>query len=101
MNSFYQGRKYPFSNPLANALVILVGILAIGASLVIGFFTFLFLGALVLVLAAVVSIRVWWFRRRMRARAGKDKPQPGDNVSVDVIEGEYHVVSTHNEGRKP
>ena len=90
----YRGRKYSFSNPLANALVVLVGILAIGASLVLGFIAFVTLGSLVLILAAIVGIRVWWFKRRLR-RAGRDAdPRPASPGQVEVIEGEYRVVST-------
>ncbi len=84
-------RGIPVGNPIANALVIIVGALAIGASIVLGFFAFLVLGSIVLVLGAIISLRVWWFNRRLRSSmqgaAGKNpRPESG------VIEGEYTVV---------
>lgn len=94
MTQYSHGHRYPFSNPLANALVVLVGALAVGASIVLGFFAFIFLGALILVLAAIVGIRVWWFNRKIRRQMGDGStPGPGGSaVHVEVIEGEYHVV---------
>ena len=56
-------RGFTAGSPLASALVIIVGSLAIAASIVVGFFAFMILGSLLLVLAAVVSIRLWWFRQ--------------------------------------
>ena len=94
MDQFYQGRKLPFSNPLANALVVLVGALAIGASILLGFIAFVMLGSLILILAAIVGIRVWWFNRKMRRSGGAKaaSPEAGRPVQVEVIEGEFQVV---------
>lgn len=93
MSSYYQGRKMPFSNPLANALVVLVGALAIGASIVLGFIAFVALGTLLLVLAAIVAIRVWWFNRKLRRGAGPGGPaKPDADVQIKVIEGEFQVL---------
>lgn len=98
MAPIHQTRRFPFSNPLANALVAVVGVLAVGASLVLGFLAFVTLGVLLLVLVAVVGIRVWWFNRRFRGRAGPSTKhsEAGAEQSSDVriIEGEYRVVST-------
>ncbi len=94
MNQFYQSRKFPFSNPLANALVVIVGALAIGASIVLGFIAFVTLGSLLLVLAAIIGIRVWWFNRKLARRARKPRSSADRPVRVEVIEGEYRVVST-------
>lgn len=96
MDHYYQGRKFPFSNPLANALVVLVGALAIGASIVLGFIAFVTLGSLILVLAAIVGIRVWWFKRKMRRQGGaSQRPSAGKGaVQVEIIEGEFKVVQT-------
>ena len=84
-------RGIPAGNPIANALVVIVGALAIGASIVLGFFAFVVLGSIVLVLAAIIGLRVWWFNRKLRSQAGvqppPDQPPPGG-----IIEGEYHVV---------
>ena len=42
-------RGIPAGNPIANALVVIAGALAIGASIVLGFFAFVVLGSIVLV----------------------------------------------------
>ena len=84
-------RGIPAGNPIANVFVVIIGALAIGASIVLGFFAFVVLGSIVLVLGAIVGLRVWWFNRKLRNQPGMGKPQqpapPGG-----VIEGEYHVV---------
>ena len=84
-------RGFPAGNPIANALVVVVGALVIGASVVLGFFAFLVLAGIVLVLGAIISLRVWWFNRKLRREMGKQPPQSG-SASLHVIEGEYHVV---------
>ena len=89
-NTIYT-RGFSAGNPIANALVVIVGALAIAASIVLGFVAFVVLGSVILVLAAIVSIRIWWFNRRLRRRGtgpgGPEQQPPGG-----VIEGEYHVV---------
>lgn len=88
------GRRFPLGNPLANALVVLVGALAIGASVVLGFIAFVVLASLVLVLAAIIGIRVWWLNRKLAARARRGEAAPETStVQVHVIEGEYKDVS--------
>ena len=84
-------RGIPVGNPIANALVVVVGALFIGASIVLGFFAFLVLAGIVLVLGAIVSLRVWWFNRKLRREMDKQPSQPG-SARLHVIEGEYHVV---------
>ncbi len=88
-SSTYRGM--PAGNPIANALVVIVGALAIGVSIVLGFFAFVVLAGIVLVLGSIIAIRVWWFSRQLRKQAGEEpasqNPPPGG-----VIEGEYHVV---------
>ncbi len=84
-------RGIPAGNPIANALVIIVGALAIGASIVLGFVAFVVLGSIVLILGAIIGLRVWWLNRRLRKQAGTEVP-PRNRPSGGVIEGEYHVV---------
>ncbi len=80
-------RGFPAGNPIANIFVIVVGALAIGVSVVLGFFAFIVLGSIVAVLAAVVGLRLWWLNRKLRGQ------RPPDNASTGgVIEGEYRVV---------
>jgi len=84
-------RGIPAGNPIANALVVIVGALAIGVSIVLGFFAFVVLAGIVLVLGSVIAIRVWWFSRRLRKQAGQETA-PQSQAPGGVIEGEYHVV---------
>lgn len=86
-------RSVPFGNPVANALVVIVGTLVIGASVVLGFFAFLVIASVVLVLGAIVSLRVWWFNRKLRRTPANQAPPPG-SARLHVIEGEYHVVKS-------
>ena len=82
----------PARNPVANVFVIIAGALVIGASIVLGFFAFVVLSAVVLVTAALIGLRVWWLKRKIeRGHAGKGSQQ-GHAARVDVIEGEYKVV---------
>ena len=91
LNQFSANRGFPAGNPIANALVIVVGALVIGASLVLGFVAFIVLSVILMILAAVVGIRLWWFRRKYAKTAGDGKPgEP--RGSSGVIEGEYRVV---------
>ena len=83
---------FPAGNPIANVLVIIVGAPVIGASIVLGFFAFLILSAIVLMSAAVVGLRVWWLKRKMARGGGAQGPDAAVRTRVDVIEGEYRVV---------
>jgi len=84
-------RGIPAGNPIANALVVIAGALAIGVSIVLGFFAFVVLGSIVLVLGAIIGLRVWWFNRKLRSHPGM-KQEPDQTPPGGVIEGEYHVV---------
>lgn len=86
-------RGFPAGKPLANALVIVVGSLVIAASIVLGFFVFVILGSVLLVMGAVFGIRLWWLRHRIAKSAASVSPgkRPGA-AGRQTIEGEYHVV---------
>ncbi len=47
-------------------LVVIVGALVIGATIVLGIVAFVVLGGIILVLAAVLGVRMWWLGRRAR-----------------------------------
>jgi hypothetical protein len=86
-------RGFPAGSPIASALVIIVGSLVIAASIVVGFFAFIFLGSLLLLLAAAVSIRLWWIRRKLaKDPAFQAPPVSRADETRQTIEGEYHVV---------
>lgn len=93
MNAQFSKRQLPAGNPLANALVVIVGALAIAASFVLGVAALIVLGSIVLVFAALVGIRVWWFNRHLsrQVRSGQQKNSGGQ---TEIIEGEYHFIST-------
>ena len=91
MNNSSFNRGIPAGNPIANALVVIVGALAIGASIVLGFFAFVVLGSIILVFGAIIALRVWWFNRKLVKQA-KSQPSPQQQPGGGVIEGEYHVV---------
>jgi fatty acid desaturase len=95
-------RGFPAGNPLANALVIVVGTLVIAASIVLGFVVFVILGSVLLVIAAIFGVRLWWFRHRMTKSAahGGSKQRTRD-VGRHTIEGEYHVVVDERDREPP
>jgi membrane protein implicated in regulation of membrane protease activity len=75
-------------NPLANILVVIVGAIVIGVSIVLGFFAFLALSVVILLAATVIGVRAWW--------AGRKAPQNVETGTVtdgEYIEGEFHVVN--------
>jgi predicted lipid-binding transport protein (Tim44 family) len=82
----------PVGNPIANILVVIAGVLAIGVSIVLGFFAIVALGALILVTAAVIGLRVWWFNRKLRQQSPSDRDTARRKPPAGVIEGEYRVV---------
>jgi len=88
-------RGFPAGNPIANVFVVLVGALAIGVSLVLGFVAFIVLGSIVAVLASVIGLRLWWFNRKLKGQAaGTPGNRPGSKPTAPggVIEGEFRVV---------
>ena len=88
-------RGFPAGNPIANALVIIVGTLAIAASIIIGFVAFVVLASIVLVMAAVVGIRLWWFNRKHRGA-----PPPRTRRDDGAIEGEFIVITREESDRR-
>ena len=88
----YSSRNLSANNPLANLLVIVVGTMVIAASIVLGFFAFVVVASIVLVLAAVIRIRLWW---QNRGRQGNPAP---NKSSGGVIEGEFSVVADDRDG---
>jgi hypothetical protein len=85
-------KGFPAGNPVANVLVIIVGALAIGVSIVLGFFAFVVLSGVILIMAAVIGIRLWWFNRKLQQSNPDFAGTPRTKPTGGVIEGEYIVV---------
>jgi membrane protein implicated in regulation of membrane protease activity len=80
--------------------VIIVGTLAIAASVVLGFFAFVVLGSVLVILAAVIGIRLWWFKRKMRSSPEfQEAVRRRSGSAHETIEGEYHVVIDERDDR--
>jgi uncharacterized membrane protein YphA (DoxX/SURF4 family) len=100
LNNQFNNKQFPLGNPLANVLVVIVGALVMGVSLVLGVVAFVALAGLVLVLAAIIGIRIWWFKRKL----GKQYSASGNAQAVrpehiQIIEGEYRDVSRPDEDK--
>lgn len=92
-------RGFPAGNPIANIFVILVGALAIGVSVVLGFVAFIVLGSIVAVLLAFIGLRLWWFNRKLGAKAGHRRAN-NQSATGGVIEGEFHVIEDDRDSRR-
>jgi hypothetical protein len=102
VNADFRNRQLPYSNPLANALVVIVGVLAIAISFVIGVFALI---AAVVILGAIIGLRLFWTNRRPRKARGSEnagrRPVRGNAGNPAVIEGEYRDVSAREGKRRP
>lgn len=93
MNQNFRYRQFSGGNPLANILVVIAGIFIIGISLALGLFVFLGLAGFVLLMAAVMSVRNWWARRRFKPNSSSEEEEPRQTtVYKQIIEGEYQEV---------
>jgi len=98
----FKHRQFRTGNPLANALVIVVGVLVIGVSFVLGVVALVALIAAAVVLAAVIGVRVWWLNRKLGARQKNHVNQTGETVSgTKIIEGEFRVVGPDKDRDAP
>ena len=82
-------------------MVIVLGVLAITASLVLGFFAFVVLATVFIMLAAVVGLRLWWLNWRFgRQKSGTAERSGAEGA--ELIEGEYRILnSEQRETRRP
>jgi uncharacterized membrane protein YphA (DoxX/SURF4 family) len=98
LNQQFRQRQFPAGNPLANALVVIVGIIVISLSLALGVFVFLAVSGFVLVMAVAMSIRNWWFRRKMAGKPAQSRQQrPSQPASRQIIEGEYQRIDPEDQ----
>jgi membrane protein implicated in regulation of membrane protease activity len=95
----FKQRQFPAGNPLANALVIVVGVLVIAVSFVLGVVALVALLAAAVVMAAIIGVRVWWLNRKIgRARKNSGNQAGQTTTSAEIIEGEFKVVA-HDKDR--
>ena len=84
----------PAGNPLVNALLVVVGAVALGAMVVLGIVAFLVVASILVVLAGVIGLRLWWLGRKLRkAQGGAAERFQAEHV----IEGEYRRVPAERE----
>jgi hypothetical protein len=84
----------PTGNPLVNALMVVVGIVAMGAMVVLGIVAFLVVASILVVLAGIVGLRLWWIGRKLRKASGSAADPFRDDR---IIEGEYRSVPTRTD----
>ena len=96
MNNDFRHRQFPAGNPLASIVVVIVGALVIGLSLVLGFVALVALAGFMLVMAVVVTIRSWWHRRQHAVTGDEGTPRSRQG-GQKVIEGEYTEVDPGDE----
>jgi len=101
LNAKLRGRQLPYSNPFANALVVVVGAIAIGLSLVVGVVAFFALATAVITLAAIIAIRVWWLNRKVLRQMGGNPPHEAPKGTTAVIEGDFTVIEGKKDGEQP
>ena len=103
MNQHFRQRPFQPGNPLANILVVIAGIVVISLSLTLGFFIFLGVATFLLITAAIVSIRNWWFRRTLNTKPTPNRRrQTGDQETRQIIEGEFREIrGVHEDRDKP
>ena len=100
VNQQFRNRPFSAGNPIANVLVVIVGIIVISLSLALGFVVFIAIAGFLLVMAAIISVRTWWLKRRFGAtRADEQVHRRGRHEIHRVIEGEYHEVRSRKSGR--
>ncbi|MDX2412148.1 MAG: hypothetical protein QNK34_09365 [Woeseiaceae bacterium] len=92
MRQYSARNGLPAGNPIANILVVIAGALAIGVFIVLGFFAFVALSAIFMVAAAIIGVRVWWFKRKLQKASPTGTGSAGRPTVHGVIEGEYHEV---------
>lgn len=91
-------RQFPAGNPLANALVVVVGVLVIAVSFVLGLVALVALVAAAIVLAAIIGVRVWWLKRKLGTRQNFTVNHKGESATgAEIIEGEFRVVGPNKD----
>ena len=102
MNRHTPYRHISTGNPIANVLVVIVGVLTIGAFIVLGVFAAVALSGVVLLMAAILGIRMWWLGRKLPAQR-QTAPTRRQTGATDnnVIEGDFEVISADKDENRP
>lgn len=102
MNHQSTNRQISPGNPIANVIVVIVGVLTIGAFIVLGVVAAVALSGVLLVLAAILGIRMWWLGRKMPKQHSTPSGQRHSTApDTTVIEGEFQVVATDQDENRP
>jgi len=102
LNRQTTNRHISAGNPIANVLVVIVGMLTIGAFIVLGVVAAVAMGGIVLVLAAILGVRMWWLGRKMpKQNRTANSQRHSDPADPTVIEGEFQDVSADQDQNRP
>jgi len=96
---FFQQKPQSFLSKIVATVLgiaVLVGAFLLGAVVLIAFFGF------IVVMAIIVYARIWWLKRKF---AGADPSATGgqggtDGHSMNVLDGEYTVVDVHDDNKR-
>lgn len=91
MNQDYR-ITYKKPGPLAQILSFVVGVAVLSLAFVFGVFILAVLAGLIAIAAIVISLRVWWLRRKYE-QAIREGREPGD-----VMQGEFIVIEKRPAG---
>ena len=70
-------------------------------AITIGFFVFLAVGGFMLIAAATIGVRRWWYLRKNRGKSPGERPEASQQgVAGRIIEGEYQEVRYREETRR-
>ncbi len=102
MTQQFRHRQFPAGNPLANALVVIIGAVVIGVLFVLGVVAFVALATAVLVMGAIIGVRVWWLNRKLGAQQKDPMTQNGRSATGnEIIEGEFRVIGSDKDPDSP
>ena len=95
-------KHFSAGNPIANLIVVIVGLLTIGAFIVIGVFAAVALSGIVVVMASILAVRMWWLGRKLpKQDRTTNKTRHAHPSDTSVIEGEFQVVSADQDENRP
>ena len=83
-------------NPLSRLLAGILAVIALAGAFFFGIFVLALVAGLGLIAWAVVSLRIWWLRKKFPADEYPREPEPGTDKG-DIIDAEYTVLSRKDE----